>query len=223
MDLRTLHPSYGQSLWLDYIRRHSLRSGELARLVAEDGIRGVTSNPSIFEKAIAGSTDYESALKQFEGKQDTTASAIYEHLAIEDIRQAADILCPVYETTDRLDGYVSMEVSPYLAHDTRATLDEARRLWKTVHRDNLMIKVPGTPEGIPAIRQLIGEGINVNVTLLFSRAACREVAIAYMDGLEALAERGGDLRRMASVASMFVSRIDVLVDQALEAIEAIAP
>lgn len=217
MDLKTLHTSYGQSLWLDYIRRHSLRSGEFARLVAEDGIRGVTSNPSIFEKAIAGSTDYESALKRFEGKEDTTASAIYEHLAIEDIQQAADILRPVYEATDRHDGYVSMEVSPYLAHDTQATIDEARRLWKTVHRENVMIKVPGTPEGVPAIRQLIGEGINVNVTLLFSRAACREVAVAYMDGLEALAERGGDLHRMASVASMFVSRVDVLVDAALDA------
>jgi transaldolase/glucose-6-phosphate isomerase len=223
VDLRTLHSSSGQSLWLDYIRRDSLQSGEFGRLVAEDGIRGVTSNPSIFEKAIAESTDYESALKQFEGKADSTASAIYEHLAIEDIQQAADILRPVYEATDRQDGYVSMEVSPYLAHDTRATIDEARRLWKAVHRENLMIKVPGTPEGVPAIRQLIGEGINVNVTLLFSRAACREVAVAYMDGLEALAERGGDLRRMASVASMFVSRIDVLVDTALEALEAIAP
>jgi transaldolase/glucose-6-phosphate isomerase len=216
MDLRTLHQNCGQSLWLDYIRRHSLRSGEFARLVVEDGIRGVTSNPSIFEKAIAGSTDYESALKQFEGKQDTTASAIYEHLAIEDIQQAADILRPVYDATDRLDGYVSMEVSPYLAHDTKATIDEARRLWKTVDRENLMIKVPGTPEGVPAIRTLIGEGINVNVTLLFSRAACREVAVAYMAGLEVLAEHGRDLRRMASVASMFVSRIDVLVDKTLE-------
>jgi transaldolase/glucose-6-phosphate isomerase len=218
MDLRTVHPKYGQSLWLDYIRRHSLRSGEFARLVLDDGIRGVTSNPSIFEKAIAGSTDYESALKRFEGKEDTTASAIYEHLAIEDIQQAADILRPVYDATDGHDGYVSMEVSPYLAHDTGATLDEARRFWKTVHRENLMIKVPGTPEGVPAIRQLIGEGINVNVTLLFSRAACREVAVAYMDGLEALAARGGDLRRIASVASMFVSRVDVLVDPALEAL-----
>jgi transaldolase/glucose-6-phosphate isomerase len=223
VNLKTLHPQYGQSLWLDYIRRHSLRSGEFARLVAEDGIRGVTSNPSIFEKAIAGSTDYESALKQFEEKKDSAASAIYEHLAIEDIQQAADILRPVYDATNRLDGYVSMEVSPYLAHDTRATIDEARRLWKAVHRDNLMIKVPGTREGVPAIRQLIGEGINVNVTLLFSRAVCREVAVAYMDGLEALAERGGDLRQMASVASMFVSRIDVLVDPALEALETSAP
>ncbi len=223
MNLKKLHQEYGQSLWLDYIRRHLLRSGEFARLVEEDGIRGVTSNPSIFEKAIAGSTDYESALEQFEGAKDATAAAIYEHLAIEDIQQSADILRPVYQGSDRGDGYVSMEVSPYLAHDTAATVAEARRLWTAVGRENLMIKVPGTVEGIPAIRQLTGEGINVNVTLLFSRAVCRDVALAYMAGLEALAERGGNLRQVASVASMFVSRIDVLVDPVLEALETIAP
>ena len=217
MDLKELHQTYGQSVWLDYIRRHLLQSGEFARLVREDGIRGVTSNPSIFEKAIAGSTDYGPALERYEKRKDETASAIYEQLAIEDIQQAADILRPVYDEADRRDGYVSMEVSPYLAHDTQATIDEATRLWSRVRRDNLMVKVPATPEGIPAIRQLISQGINVNITLLFSRAVCRQVAEAYMDGLEALAARGGDLTRMASVASMFVSRLDVLVDPILEA------
>ncbi len=213
----------GQSVWLDYIRRHLLQSGELARLVEEDGIRGVTSNPSIFAKAIAGSTDYGPALERYETRNDETASSIYEHLAIEDIQQAADILLPVYVEFARRDGYVSMEVSPYLAHDTQATIDEATRLWGAVRRDNLMIKVPATPEGIPAIRQLIGQGINVNVTLLFSRAVCRQVGEAYMDGLEALAARGGDLSRVASVASMFVSRLDVLVDPILEARMRTAP
>lgn len=217
MGVKELHQRYGQSVWLDYIRRHLLRSGEFARLVREDGVRGVTSNPSIFEKAIAGSTDYGPALERYEKREDETASAIYEHLAIEDIQQAADILRPVYDESDRRDGYVSMEVSPYLAHDTQATIAEAKRLWKRVRRDNLMIKVPATPEGIPAIRALIGQGINVNITLLFSRSVCRQVASAYMDGLETLAAHSGDLARVASVASVFVSRLDVLVDPMLEA------
>jgi transaldolase/glucose-6-phosphate isomerase len=217
MKLKELHQKYGQSLWLDYIRRHLRQSGDFARVVQEDGIRGVTSNPSIFEKAIAGSTDYGPALENYERRKDETASAIYEYLAIEDIQQAADILRPVYDETDGRDGYVSMEVSPYLAHDTQATIDEATRLWSKVRRDNLMIKVPATPEGVPAVRQLISQGINVNITLLFSRAVCRQVAEAYMDGLEAFATRGGDLTRMASVASVFVSRLDVLVDPILEA------
>ena len=216
MDLKQLHREYGQSVWLDYIRRDLLQSGEFARLVKEDGIRGVTSNPSIFEKAIAESTDYGSALERLVKSKDTTASAIYEHLAVEDLQQAADILRSVYDESDRRDGYVSMEVSPYLAHDTRATIDEATRLWRKVGRDNLMIKVPGTPEGIPAIWELTSQGINVNVTLLFSRAACGRVNEAYMDGLEALATHGGDPARVASVASMFVSRLDALVDPMLE-------
>lgn len=215
MDLKELHQKYGQSVWLDYIRRDLLQSGEFARLV-EGGIRGVTSNPSIFEKAIDGSTDYDAALERYEKRNDATASEIYEHLAVEDIQQAAVFLLPVYDASERRDGYVSMEVSPYLAHDTRATVDEAMRLWKKVRRSNLMIKVPATAEGVPAIRQLIGRGINVNVTLLFSRAMCREVAEAYMDGLEAFDARGGDVTRIASVASMFVSRMDVMVDPMLE-------
>jgi transaldolase/glucose-6-phosphate isomerase len=217
VDVRDLYHKYGQSVWLDYIRRNLLQSGEFARLVQNDGIRGVTSNPSIFEKAIAGSTDYDVAIERFQRTKDATASAIYEQLAVEDIQQAADVLLAVYKESERRDGYVSLEVSPYLAHDTRATIDEATRLWHKVRRDNLMIKVPATPEGIPAIRQLISDGINVNVTLLFSRAVCRQVGEAYMDGLEAFGTRGGVLARVASVASIFVSRLDVLVDPILEA------
>jgi transaldolase / glucose-6-phosphate isomerase len=225
MDLKKLHREYGQSVWLDYIRRDILESGEFARLVKEDGIRGVTSNPSIFEKAITESTDYGSALEGLVKERGATAPAIYEQLAVQDLQQAADILRPVYDESDRRDGYVSMEVSPYLAHDTRATIDEATRLRSKVGRDNLMIKVPGTPEGVPAIRELTSQGINVNVTLLFSRAACCQVNEAYMDGLETLAARGGDLPRVASVASMFVSRLDALVDPILEerALAASAP
>ncbi|HEY2735046.1 MAG TPA: bifunctional transaldolase/phosoglucose isomerase, partial [Polyangiales bacterium] len=154
---------------------------------------------------------------RFESEQDRTAGELYEHLAVEDIQAAADVLRTVYDESDRKDGFVSMEVSPYLAHDTEATLNEARRLWKTVGRENLMVKVPATPEGIPAIRQLIGEGINVNVTLLFARAAYAKVLEAYMDGLETFAKQGGELKRVASVASFFVSRIDTAVDALLEA------
>ena len=216
MDLKELHRVCGQSIWLDYIRRQSLQSGEFARLVKEDGIRGVTSNPSIFEKAIVESTDYGPALERLVRDKDATATTIYEQLAVEDLQQAADILRPVFDASGRRDGFVTLEVSPYLAHETRATIDEATRLWSKVGRDNLMIKVPGTPEGIPAIRALTGQGINVNVTLLFSRAACRQVNQAYMEGLETLAARGGDPGRIASVASMFVSRLDALVDPILE-------
>ncbi len=216
MAIKAVWQECGQSLWLDYIRRHLLQSGELARLVREDGIRGVTSNPSIFEKAIAGSTDYDDAIRRLEGRRDQTASALYEQLAISDIQQAADILRPLFEESARGDGYVSMEVSPYLARDTQGTIDEAIRLWKRVGRDNLLIKVPATPEGIPAIAELIGQGINVNVTLLFSRSVCLRVAEAYLDGLELFAKRGGELARIASVASVFVSRLDVLVGPVLE-------
>jgi transaldolase/glucose-6-phosphate isomerase len=212
MSLKELN-ALGQSVWLDYIRRHLLRSGELAALIRDQGLRGVTSNPSIFEKAITGSTDYAEAIARM---SDRSAGEIYEQLAIEDIRAAADLLRPVYDEAKRADGFVSLEVSPLLAHDTIRTIDEARRLWKRVERENLMIKVPGTPEGIPAIRQLLSEGINVNVTLLFSRDVYAQVAAAYVDGLEALAARGGDLRRVASVASFFVSRIDAAVDPLLE-------
>jgi transaldolase len=203
---------FGQSVWLDYIRRNLITSGELKRLIDEDGLRGITSNPSIFEKAISGSTDYADLLQSLASRTDLDAKARYEILAIRDIQDAADMLRPVYEGSKRRDGYVSLEVSPYLARDTQGTLQEARALWKAVERENVMIKVPGTAEGIPAFQQLISEGINVNVTLLFSQVVYEKVAEAYIAGLEQLAARGGDVSRMASVASFFISRIDTLID-----------
>src|SRR5437868_3310167 len=203
---------YGQSVWLDYIRRNLITSGELKRLIEEDGLRGITSNPAIFEKAITGSTDYSNILSSLEGQTDLDAKARYEQLAIRDIQDAADMLRPVYQSTKRRDGYVSLEVSPYLARDTQGTMEEARRLWKTVGRENVMIKVPGTAEGIPAFQQLISEGININVTLLFSQEVYEEVAAAYIAGLEQYAARGGDVSRIASVASFFISRIDNSID-----------
>jgi transaldolase/glucose-6-phosphate isomerase len=203
---------FGQSVWLDYIRRNLFTSGELKRLIEEDGLRGMTSNPAIFEKAIAGSTDYADILASLRSKTDLDAKARYEIIAIRDIQDAADILRPIYDSTKRRDGYVSLEVSPYLARDLQGTLEEARRLWATVARENVMIKVPGTAEGIPAFQQLIGEGININVTLLFSQEVYERVAEAYIAGLEQLAARGGDVSRIASVASFFISRIDNSVD-----------
>src|SRR5215469_1766891 len=201
----------GQSVWLDYIRRSLISSAELNRLIVEDDLRGVTSNPSIFEKAIVGSTDYESVMESKESAA-LDAKQLYERIAIKDVQDAADILRPVYDESKRHDGYVSLEVSPLLANDTAGTLQEARRLWKTVGRENLMVKVPATPEGIPAIRQLISEGINVNVTLLFSRDAYEQVANAYIEGLTARTASGGDISRIASVASFFISRIDTAID-----------
>ena len=208
--------NYGQSVWLDYIRRDLFTSGELKRLIEEDGLRGMTSNPAIFEKAIAG-TDYTDLLQSLAARTDLDAKARYEILAIRDIQDAADLLRPVYESSKRRDGYVSLEVSPYLARDTQATLDEARRLWKAVRRENVMIKVPGTVEGLPAFQQLTSEGINVNVTLLFSQEVYKPVAEAYIAGLEQLAARGGDVSKIASVASFFISRIDSSVDSIVEA------
>ena len=208
---------YGQSVWLDYIRRSLITGGELRRLLDEDGLRGVTSNPAIFEKAIAGSTDYEGQLKELTKRRDLDAKAAYEILAIHDIQDVADILRPIYESSGKRDGYVSLEVSPDLAHDTQGTLDEARRLWKAVDRVNVMIKVPATPAGIPAIKALIGDGINVNVTLLFALEAYEAVAEAYIAGLEAFAAKGGDPSRVESVASFFISRIDSAVDALIDA------
>ena len=204
--------TFGQSVWLDYLRRSLFTSGEFTRLIAEDGLRGATSNPSIFEKAIAGSTDYLNALHDIEQRGDMEPMALYEALAIRDIRDAADLLRPVYDSTCRADGYVSLEVSPYIAHDTAATIDEARRLWKAVARDNVMIKVPASTEGLPAIRQLTSEGINVNITLLFGIERYEAVARAYMDGLSTFVGNGGDPAQVCSVASFFVSRIDTMVD-----------
>jgi transaldolase / glucose-6-phosphate isomerase len=203
---------YGQSVWLDYIRRDLLTSGELKRLIGEDGLRGMTSNPTIFEKAIADSTLYSDILQSLRSRDDLDAKGRYEILAIRDIQDAADFLRPVYDSSKRRDGYVSLEVSPYLARDTQGTLAEARRLWKTVGRENVMIKVPGTAEGVPAFQQLISEGININVTLLFSQEVYKRVAEAYIAGLEQLSARGGDVSKIASVASFFISRIDSSVD-----------
>jgi transaldolase len=208
--------NYGQSMWLDYIRRDLLTTGKLKAMIADDGLRGMTSNPSIFEKAIGDSSLYDDMLKSLASRPDLTVTSRYEQIAIRDIQDAADILKPVYESSKFHDGYVSLEVSPLLALETEKTLDEARRLWKTANRPNVMIKVPGTAEGIPAIQKLIGEGININVTLLFAQEVYEKVAEAYIAGLEDLAKRGGDLKKMAGVASFFISRIDTLVDSLLD-------
>jgi transaldolase/glucose-6-phosphate isomerase len=207
---------YGQSVWLDFIRRNLIKDGELSRMVDEDGLRGVTSNPAIFEKAIAGSTDYAADLAAAGKAKDATPMKLYETLAIKDIQDAADVLRPVYDSSARRDGYVSLEVSPYLANQTRETIDEARRLWKAVGRPNVMIKVPATDAGLPAIQKLISEGINVNVTLLFAQGVYEAVANAYIAGLAERARNGGDVSGIASVASFFVSRIDTLVDATID-------
>jgi transaldolase/glucose-6-phosphate isomerase len=206
----------GQSIWLDFIERKLMASGDLARMVEADGICGLTSNPAIFQKAIGGSDQYDADIAAILRDADAEPSALFEAIAIEDIRQASDIMRPVYDRTLGVDGYISLEVSPHLAADTAGTLDSARRLWKAVDRPNLMIKVPGTKEGIPAMQQLIAEGINVNVTLLFAREAYRAVAHAYIDGIAACVKAGGNVTRVASVASFFVSRIDVAIDALVE-------
>jgi len=207
---------YGQSMWLDYIRRDLFTGGSLKKLIEEDGLRGMTSNPSIFEKAIAESSLYDDILQSLASKPDLDTTSRYEQIAIRDIQDAADLLRPVYEESKFRDGYVSLEVSPLLALKTKETIDEARRLWKTVNRENVIIKVPGTAEGLPAIRQLIGEGININVTLLFAQEVYEKVAEAYIAGVEDLAKRGGNLKKMAGVASFFISRIDTLVDSMID-------
>lgn len=206
----------GQSPWYDYIRRGLLTSGELQALIENDGLMGMTSNPSIFEKAIAGSADYDEAITRM-ASMVTSVKEIYERVAIQDIQDAADLLRPVYEISEARDGYVSLEVSPDLAFETQGTIDEAVRLWQTVSRDNVMIKVPGTPEGLPAIEELLSQGININVTLLFSVVMYEQVAWSYIRGLKRLAAHGGNLSRIASVATFFVSRIDSLIDKKLEA------
>ncbi len=204
----------GQAIWLDYIRRSLLTSGELKRLVEEDGVSGVTSNPTIFEKAIAGSSDYDEGIRaELAASPRIPTAQLFEKLAVADIQAATDILRPVYDRTSGADGYVSMEVSPKLANDTEGSLREARRLWKEINRPNLLIKIPATPAGIPAIETLLAEGINVNITLMFSMAHYEAVAHAYIRGLS----RNGHPERMGSVASFFVSRVDGLVDPALEA------
>jgi len=207
---------YGQSMWLDYIRRDLFTTGKLKGLIEDDGLRGMTSNPAIFEKAIADSSLYDDILHSLATQKNLSATAKYEQIAIRDIRDAADQLRGVYEQTNFRDGYVSLEVSPYLANKTQETIDEARRLWKTVQRENVMIKIPGTAEGLPAIRQAISEGININVTLLFAQEVYVKVAEAYVAGVEELAGRGGNLKKMAGVASFFISRIDTLIDSMLD-------
>jgi transaldolase len=207
---------YGQSVWYDSLRRGILVSGELARYVEEDALAGLTTNPAIYEKAISGSRDYDAELATLLPRRDLDAKTIYEELALHDIQAAADLLRPVYERTARRDGYVSLEVAPMVAHDADATRVEARRLWRALGRENVMIKVPGTPEVLPAIRALLSEGVNVNVTLLFSRGTYARVAEEHLAALEDRAARGEDLSRVASVASFFVSRIDVLVDKLLD-------
>lgn len=207
--------SLGQSIWIDFISRSMISSGELQRMIEEDGVSGVTSNPSIFEKAITESESYDQSIRALT-LQGKTTGEIYQLITVEDIQVVADLLRPTYDRTDGQDGFVSLEVSPMLAHDTEGTIKEARLLWSLVDRPNSMIKVPATREGIPAIKQLIGEGININITLLFGLTRYQEVVHAYLDGLETLASKGKSLRHVASVASFFLSRIDVLLDPQLE-------
>jgi transaldolase len=209
--------NYGQSPWYDNIQRAMLRSGELERMIREDGLKGVTSNPTIFEKAINGSKDYDDALAHLLAQNPAQSSRdLFYSLAIEDIQQAADLLRPVYDKTGGCDGMISLEVSPDLAHDTASSVAEARRLAARVNRPNLMIKVPATREGLPAVTALIADGINVNVTLLFSVLRYEEVIEAYISGLEQALQNGKPLNRIASVASFFVSRVDALVDKLLD-------
>jgi transaldolase/glucose-6-phosphate isomerase len=206
---------YGQSPWMDYIRRDLITSGELKRLIQDDGLMGMTSNPSIFAKAISTSNFYSDILDSPEAKK-LNATQLYEKIAVRDVQDAADIFRPVYDETRRRDGYVSLEVSPTLALEMQKTLDEARRLWKMVNRPNVMIKVPGTKECIPAIRQLLEEGININITLLFAQAAYEQVAEVFIAALEARAAKNQDISHIASVASFFVSRIDTLADNLMD-------
>ena len=209
----------GQSIWLDYIRRDLIISGELQRMIKEDGLRGMTSNPAIFEKAIVTSHDYDEDIQHL-ALQGKDAQAIYEAISQQDVQQAADQFRALYDRTDGRDGYVSLEVNPRLAHDTAGTIEEAHKLWDALNRPNVLIKVPATLEGLPAIQQLIREGINVNVTLIFGLPRYRKVAKAYLSGLEERVALGKPIRRVASVASFFLSRIDTTVDPLLEQLAA---
>ena len=208
--------NHGQAIWLDFLARGFVAKGDLKALIDTDGVKGVTSNPSIFEKAIGSSDEYDGAIGKALQKGDRPVADLFEAVAIEDIQNAADVLRPVYDRLNGTDGFVSLEVSPYLAMDTKGTIAEAERLWKDVKRQNLMVKVPATPEGLPAIEHLIGEGISINITLLFSQEVYREVAEAYIAGLEKYVAKGGDPSHVASVASFFVSRIDSAVDKQLD-------
>jgi transaldolase/glucose-6-phosphate isomerase len=207
----------GQAVWLDYLDRRFLAEGGLARLIEEDGLTGVTSNPSIFEKAISHDTDYDEQIVDLVRAGKASLAVIYEHLAVTDIQAAADALRPVYDRLDGADGFVSIEVSPFLATSTEGTIDEARRLWAAVDRPNLMVKVPGTREGVPAVRTLTAEGINVNITLLFAIEMYQAVAEAFLAGLEDRLAKGKDISQVASVASFFVSRVDTKIDAKIDA------
>ena len=206
----------GQSIWLDYMHRKLMESGELKRMIEEDAVTGMTSNPSIFEKAIGEGDDYDDRIKAAMAQGDLSAMDLYEQVAIQDIQAAADQLKPVWDRTGGRDGYVSLEVSPYLSLDTDGTIHEAERLWKAVDRRNLMVKVPGTEPGVPAIAALIGQGINVNVTLLFGLKAYLAVAEAHTEGLEYFQAHGGDVSKVHGVASFFVSRIDSQIDKEID-------
>src|ERR1700678_3575509 len=208
--------NHGQAIWLDFLARGFVAKGDLKKLIDTDGVKGVTSNPSIFEKAIGSSDEYDGPIGSALKKGDRPVADLFEHLAVEDIQHAADALRPVYDKYKGNDGFVSLEVSPYLAMDTKGTIAEAEHLWKAVHRKSLMVKVPATPEGLPAIEHLIGEGISINITLLFSQKVYIEVAKAYLAGLKKLVAGGGDPSHVASVASFFVSRIDSAVDKQLD-------
>jgi transaldolase len=216
--LKTL-ANYGQSIWLDFIRRGMITSGELAQMIQRDGVTGITSNPAIFEKAIGGSHDYDDAIRTL-AAQGKDKLAIYEALAIDDVRRATDLFRPVYDRSAARDGYVSLEVSPHLAHDADGTVREARRLWAAVDRPNLLIKVPATVAGLLAIEQLIADGVNVNVTLLFSLERYRRVSASFLAGMRTRLRRGQAVDRVASVASFFLSRLDTLIDPVLEKIVA---
>jgi transaldolase len=205
----------GQSVWLDFITRDLVRKGELQRLIEQDGLRGMTSNPTIFQKAIADGNAYDEQTKQLI-QQHKSADQIFEALAIKDIQDACDLFRPLYDRTEGLDGYVSIEVSPKLARDTQGTIDEARRLWREVNRPNVMVKVPGTIEGAPAVKQLLTEGLNINITLLFALKNHERVMWCYIEALEERLKQGQPINRIASVASFFVSRVDTLVDKLLD-------
>ncbi len=206
---------FGQSVWYDNISRSLVRDGELQRLINEDGVVGQTSNPNFFKEAIVGKDDYDDQMREL-ARQGKNGDEVYEVLTTTDVRGACDLFAPVYQRTNAHDGYVSIEVSPSLAHDTQRTIEEARRLWSVVDRPNVMIKIPAAPEGIAAIKQVLTEGINVNVTLVFSIASYREVMNTYIEALEARVQRGEPVDRIASVGSFFVSRVDVAVDKMLD-------
>jgi transaldolase/transaldolase/glucose-6-phosphate isomerase len=212
--LQQIH-DLGQSIWLDFFDREIMNNGKLQKMIDEDDLSGITSNPSIFEKAVTSSSDYDDDIRKMANDGHNNED-IFFGFAVNDIQRAADILRPVYDASKKRDGFVSLEVSPFLARDTEGTINQARELWKSVNRDNVMIKIPGTAEGLPAIRKCLSEGININVTLLFGLPRYREITDAYLSGLEDRVKAGQPIENVASVASFFLSRIDVMVDPVLK-------